>query len=380
MGQKNQHSYTEQQKINYVREFLKSSLSKLAFSRDKKIDRGALARWIDEYEHLAELEEGHLHLGHFVDKTTVQYDEHGKVSRRWLKTSSKTNDLRQSVIKAIEQAKTEIHQYPPLVEPKGYEKGLCHVFPVADAHVGSFASNNGKVTWDLEIAKKYLCTGFDYLNSVSEPCEKVYIINLGDYFHYNKLSAQTEMSGHIIDSDGSPHSMLDVGVFIMTYMIRQALKKHKEVVVDNISGNHDGLMSYALSLIISHAFANDPRVTVILDHNERHYHRFGKVFIGAVHGHRTKDAQLPTLMATERPKDWGDTECRVWYRGHHHKKKSEEFNGCYVEQVRTAAPGGRYADDHGFLSVNELKRDTYHMEDGYQGMRAVGIKKLRRLL
>jgi hypothetical protein len=52
-------------------------------------------------------------------------------------------------------------------------------------------------------------------------------------------------------------------------------------------------------------FHNEPRVEVDLSRMAYRYLRFGKVLIGGHHGHGAKPADLPLLMAVDRPAGLG---------------------------------------------------------------------------
>lgn len=365
MSRKNGHSYTEQEKIDYVREFLNSSLNQINFAKQAGIDRNTLKRWIDLYKPLAELKQGQLHQGHGVERTTVQYDEEGKIQRQWVKTKQETKDLLTAVDQAIERASESVVRYKPLkAKSDKYYENIAAITGIADAHVGAFACEKTGEPWNLDKAYDYMCYAADYLLEKSPESQVAYIFNVGDYFDYYNQKGTTELSGHVLDISGSPYSMLDVGFEILVYFIQSKLQKHNEVIVDNRSGNHDGLMAHVLNKLAYYAFKDEPRVKVNCDHGSRSYHQYGINLFGLVHGHQTKDAQLPLLMAQEQPQMWADTTERLWFRGHHHHHDVQDYGGVKVEQLRTICPPNRYAKEGGWLNHRELKVLTYHKDYG----------------
>jgi hypothetical protein len=111
-------------------------------------------------------------------------------------------------------------------------------------------------------------------------------------------------------------------------------------------------------------YENEPRVHVYDAPTMRHYVRHGKVLIGVVHGHQTRDNSLGGIMATEKAQDWGQTQHRYWYRGHHHQDKVTELAGVKVEQFRTLAPQDAYASGGGYMSGQDMKAIVHHAEHG----------------
>jgi len=134
-----------------------------------------------------------------------------------------------------------------------------------------------------------------------------------------------------------------------------------------------------LAIMLSEAFSDEPRVIIHDEPTRRFYLRHGKVLIGVTHGDRTKDRDLPGIMATERSEDWGLTKHRYYYRGHHHHDERLEFNGCIVEQFRTLAAGDAYAVNSGWLSGRDMKLIVHHAEYGEVARTTCSIDLLRDL-
>ena len=155
-------------------------------------------------------------------------------------------------------------------------------------------------------------------------------------------------------------------------------EKHEIVELVNAPGNHDEVFAHFLNVMFRALYENEPRVVIHDAPATRHYLTHGKCLIGVVHGHQTKDRDLPGIMATERPEEWGKTKHRVFFRGHHHHDNRVEYNGCIVEQMRTLAPGDAYAAGGGYLSGRDMKCIVMHSEFGEQMRLTCGIDVLRR--
>jgi hypothetical protein len=163
----------------------------------------------------------------------------------------------------------------------------------------------------------------------------------------------------------------------MRQCIETALTRHETVEVINAIGNHDEVLSMALSIMLANVYENEPRVIVHDAPTRRHYVRHGKVLIGVTHGDRTKDSDLPGIMAAEKAEDWGQTRHRYFYRGHHHHDTRMEYNGCMVEQFRTLAPGDAYAVGGGWLSGRDMKLIVHHADYGEVARSTCSIDMLR---
>jgi len=137
------------------------------------------------------------------------------------------------------------------------------------------------------------------------------------------------------------------------------------------------VLGMAMGVLLANVYENEPRVIVHDAPTLRHYIRHGKTLLGFVHGDKTKDANLPGIMATEKPEDWGKTRHRYFFRGHHHHDSRVEFNGCIVEQVRTLAANDAYAAGGGYLSGRDMKLIVMHSEHGEVGRTTCSIDMLR---
>ena len=145
--------------------------------------------------------------------------------------------------------------------------------------------------FDLQIAEKLTCGAIDRLIATAPPAENALLLNLGDMYHADNQS-NTSQSGHGLDVDGRWAKVQQVGLRAMLYCIQRLLEKHKRVEVRINRGNHDGHSSYALSLMLSCFFHNEPRVHIDLSPAVAWYYQFGRVLIGSTHGDTLKGKDL----------------------------------------------------------------------------------------
>jgi len=315
----------------------------------------------------------------FIAKTSSLFDAAGTVHQHWVTyrpDAQKEVDLAQAIVDglAMDLPKVKATKAPKVQED------LMTCIPMGDPHFGMYAwAEETGNDFNLDIARQDLCGAIDYLVKQAPPSAICAIINLGDFFHADNLEGKTARSGNVLDMDTRLPKVIQVGVAALRQGIQTALKRHEKVVVINAIGNHDDVLSMALSIMLANIYENEPRVEVYDQPTRRHYLHFGNNLIGVTHGDQTKDRELPGIMATERPSEWGETKHRTWFRGHHHQDKLEEFNGCKVEQFQTLAPGDAYAVGHGYLSGQSMKALVFHKEYGEQGRYVCSIDLLRSL-
>lgn len=134
-----------------------------------------------------------------------------------------------------------------------------------------------------------------------------------------------------------------------------------------------------LALAMQAWFRNEPRVQVDTSPTAFWYFKFGSVLIGTCHGDGPKMTDLPLIMATDKPEDWGACPFRVWHTGHVHHDSLKDYPGCTVETHRTLAPNDAWHKWKGFRSVRELKAINYHRERGEESRVRCGIQMLEAL-
>lgn len=303
----------------------------------------------------------------------------GEAKIQWVKSSADQEARDEAVKEAIEAMCDDLPRLPKRkTKPKIDNDELMTVIPMGDPHFGmySWAAETGE-NFDLEIARRDLCAAVDYLVSQSPPSKRCVLINLGDFFHCDNMKGQTSQSANNLDVDGRLSKVINIGVAALRQCIESALDRHETVEIINVIGNHDEVLSRALDVIFSNTYENEPRVIVHDQPTHRHYIQHGKVLIGTTHGDRTKDRDLPGIMATEKPVQWGETTHRYYYRGHHHHDTLEMFNGCTVEQFSTLAPNDAWHHAGGYLTGRNMKLIVHHKNYGEVARSVCSIDMLK---
>jgi hypothetical protein len=310
---------------------------------------------------------------------SVLYDAEGKVKLQWVKAQA---DKGMEAVKAlVEDLKDDMPRFKPMKRsPVKHERDdLLAVYPMGDPHLGMLAwDKESGDDHNLEIGERELCEAVERLVDSAPNCKEALIANLGDFFHADNLMGETMRSHHKLDTDTRWLKVLRAGIRAMIRCIQSALIKHERVTVINAIGNHDDHSSMMLSTVLAHLFENEPRVSINDAPTIKHYYKFGKVLLGVHHGHTIKKDRLPNQMASDRPKDWGDSEHRYWLTGHiHHDSRREYDGGVIVESFRTLAGKDAWTAQMGYSSGRDMKCIVYHRKFGEVERHTVSVEMLR---
>jgi hypothetical protein len=289
----------------------------------------------------------------------------GKLSSQWIKSAS-DDDQREEIFKDFAESLAQsVKGLAPIGKaPKETADDLLCVYPWGDPHFGMYAWwQDAGADFDLDIAERLTCGAVDRLVSAAPEGSTGLLLNLGDMFHADNQRNVTN-SGHQLDVDGRWAKVQQVGLRAKIHCIRRMLEKHQKVIVRINKGNHDGHSSYALALMLSCFFHNEPRVQVDLSPSLCWYFRFGKVLLGSTHGDTIKGRDMGAVMAADMPQDWGLSTHRYWYVGHVHHKDVKEYPGCIVEYLRTLAARDAWHQGQGYRAGRDMCLIVHHREHG----------------
>lgn len=314
---------------------------------------------------------------------SAYYGPDGERRGHWIKTDRSKDEMYQDLKDHMEELAQEL----PILNKKSFQKpvesSLLAVYPLGDPHIGllTYKPETGQ-NWDLTIAEKTFLPMFDRLVKAAPPCEEALIIDLGDFWHYDAMDQRTVRSGHKVDADGRPSKMVRTGYRILLQMIESALGQHKRVHVKIMPGNHDDLGSIFLRVSLAHVYQNEPRVIVDPSPNVFQYFIWGDNLIGIHHGDKAKLTDLPLVMASDMPEEWGNSKHRYWYVGHFHHDSTRQFagkelHGCKVETFRSIIAAEAYAHEAGYRAGQDGKVLILHEKHGEIQRHTINIDHLR---
>lgn len=255
---------------------------------------------------------------------------------------------------------------PRVAPPKHADEDLLAVYPLGDPHFGMYAwAQEAGDDFDLAEAERLTCSAIDRLVASAPAAHTGLLINLGDFFHADDSRNVTPGHGNTLDVDSRYAKVLQVGLRAVVHCIKAMLAKHQRVVGWMLPGNHDPHASFALALALDAFFSADPRVEIDLSPGMFRYMEFGRVLLGAHHGHTTKAVNLPAVMACDQAEAWGRTRHRHWYCGHvHHKSRDKEHPGVTVETFRTLAARDAWHTGQGYRAGRDANLIVLHREYG----------------
>jgi predicted phosphodiesterase len=318
-------------------------------------------------------EEYEVPQGHVVKGESALLDPDGRVLTKWVKTS-----LAPSQALFVDAMVARFQEYagaaPLLPVQDAQDDALLTVYAIPDLHFGmySWRPETGD-NYDVELATALARQSLGSLVARSAPSRRAVILVLGDFFHQNDQKNATPNSGHRLDVDGRWGRVFEAGAQLSTDMVELVAQKHEEVEVVFIPGNHDEDAAVCLRVALSLFYSKNQRVSVYNEPGLHWYRRFGKVLLGATHGHTMKPSQMAMMLACDRAKDWGETDFRHFFFGHIHHESAREVGPVRVESFNTPAPRDAYAQAGGYRSGRALNALTFHVEHGEVGRHRVNI-------
>ena len=296
--------------------------------------------------------------------TSTLYKD-GKPLVQWVKTAAH-HDQAEEIMRefAIGLAKDFKGLSPITPAPADVADDLLCVYPMGDPHFGLHAWwQDAGEDFDLKMAESLTIGAIDRLIAASPAAGTALLLNLGDMFHADNQRNQSQ-SGHQLDVDGRWAKVQQVGLRATIHSIRRLLEKHRKVIFRINRGNHDGHSSYALALMISCYFHDEPRVEVDLSPATCWYYQFGQNLLGSTHGDTIKGPAMVSVMAADKPVEWGATKYRAWYVGHIHHQDVKEYPGGVVEYFRTLAARDAWHAGQGYRAGRDMRCIVLHKEFG----------------
>lgn len=293
--------------------------------------------------------------------TSTLYNAEGQVVSRWVKTEKKATNWLDLIGRAVVQVATHVKpRQIPHIEPGIYDDSLS-VYPLADLHLGLYASatETGE-TWTLDRAVELYTKTLTRLALGAKIGSSCIIANMGDFTHVDNLMNRTPGHGVSLDVSSRYSEIIAAAIDLAIYAIDLALEVHRHVTVIWQSGNHDEATGIVLQAALKALYAKDKRVYVPSSKSRFYAMKHGAVALGFTHGDTVRRLeQLPLLMATDYPAIWGLTSYRVWHTGHVHHKSVQEFPGCFVETHGSPVARDTWSHDSGYRSQRVLQRIDY---------------------
>lgn len=304
--------------------------------------------------------------GHYLKGVSTYVDGAGSILGQWQKTDVAKEEREAMLRRLASELPTLLtERAEPIEPPKVDAADMLAIYPWGDPHFGLLtrACETGS-TFNIDLAERLTIGAMHDLTQRGPDADEALILNVGDSLHADDSTNRTRRSGHALSVEGDFMAPRRAILRAFNASIRFALQRHKRVKVVSIPGNHDDDSTLWLQCALALWYEHEPRVEVVQSPSIFFWQRFGKVLIGATHGHTTKHEELGAIMANERAEDWGATDHRYMYCGHLHHTIKKEVRGVVVEVFRTLAARTKYEASHGYKSGRDMVRIALHAEDG----------------
>ena len=271
----------------------------------------------------------------------------------------------EEVADAVRSAFDGMKPAKPVKAPEQVLDNLCTVYPLMDAHVGMMAwgRETGGDDYDLSLAATDMRHAFSKVVALTPSSLRAVLVIGGDYFHSDDTRAETPASKHKLDMDGRFFKVLDVGIAIISETIHKLLRKHREVIVRPLRGNHDPHSHLVLTFALSERYRADPRVMIEKDPRDLFMMQWGRCAVFAHHGDKGKPQQMALYLSDVCP-FWSETRHRHYLTGHVHHDAAKDFGPLRWESLRAFCPPDSYAASMGFGGRRALQSLTFDKQDG----------------
>ncbi|MEK9752557.1 MAG: metallophosphoesterase [Rhodospirillaceae bacterium] len=294
------------------------------------------------------------------------YGKDGDLRGQWVKSQVDRERQEEILLEAMQAFASTLPRVEPTPAPGETSDALMACYPIGDHHLGMLAwdEETGGDNYDLSIGEQRLVGAIDHLVATMPPCSESAVVFLGDFLHYDGHESVTPASGHQLDSDSRFSRMVRVAIRCLRYTVEAAKKRHAKVRVIVARGNHDPASSVLMREALAALYEGEPRVEVDVSPRAFHFIEFGANLIGVHHGDKVKPNDLPLLLATDRPAEWGRTKYRAWWTGHVHHDQVKDFPGCTVESFRVLPPGDAWHSESGYRAMSDMKAILLHRDFG----------------
>lgn len=303
--------------------------------------------------------------GHSIKGESALVDADGRVIQRWVKTRNEYSP--QDVVDILKSAFVDYQTPSAVPGPRTFSTDLLTLYPCNDWHINllTWGRETGQ-NWDLKIAERVIGDGIDETVARSPESGLAIVLGGGDLVHADTNDNRTAQSGNVLEADGRHQKGIEVAQRLKVRTIDRVLAKNDRVIVRVLKGNHDEYSATAIAYFLQAWYRNEPRVTVDVDPSLFFWHRFGKVMLGATHGHTVKLKDMASIMAHRRAEDWGATKFRYVHGFHiHHKTQyATEGGGVISESHQAPIPPDAWHFGAGYLSGRSLQSISYHKDYG----------------
>ena len=279
---------------------------------------------------------------------------------------------------SVEAIKEEIEnfaaRYSPAVEEKDHLKGWSTLNPVAyeislpDIHYGKLHDLNL-----TQVEDQYMLIVKDLVRKASGLDIERFVLPIGnDGMNSEGMRRTTTKGTPQEESAGWKDTFRGYWQLITTAV--DFLKEKAPVDIIVISGNHDFERMFYAGDVLSGWYRNDANVTVDNTYSSRKYYEYGQNMIMFTHGDKEKPADMPLIMATEKPEMFARTAHREVHCGHLHKEMVNEYRGIKVRFIPSICPNDEWHKQMGYEAKRTGQAYIWNKFKGLEGYLQANVR------
>lgn len=247
-----------------------------------------------------------------------------------------------STLEELKAAVAEPVPYNPSGDVRSGEE--LFVFSPSDLHLGKLGVDG----YNLEVAyaRVWECADYFFTEARERGINDALIVLGNDWGHIDNPHSQTTRG---TPQDSAPYrEVVRWSAQVARGLVEYFAKEFDRTKVVVVPSNHSKAGDFWLEELLSACFPGR-----VLEAGERTYFTWGQNLVGLEHGDGAKDADLPMIMAKEKPQQWASTKYRYWLTGHlHHLREIDR--GVIICQAPSLSGADRWHDKNGYVLADKL--------------------------
>lgn len=253
-------------------------------------------------------------------------------------------------------------QRNPIVAPVAYEISL------PDIHYGKLHDHTL-----TQVEDQYMITVQELVQKASGLEIERFILPIGnDGMNSEGMRGTTTKGTPQQDSGGWKDTFRGYWQLMTTAI--DYLKEKAPVDVIVVSGNHDYERMFYAGDVLAGWYRNDANVNVDNDYSSRKYYEYGKNMLMFTHGDKEKPADMPLIMATEKPEMFARTKHREVHCGHLHKEMVNEYRGIKVRFIPSICPNDEWHKQMGYEAKRTGQAYIWNKFKGLEGYLQANVR------
>ena len=295
----------------------------------------------------------------------------------WAKTKASHMQMMAMMEEIVHGMKADIPRTKPIKQDKikttDLREALVNTHILTDFHLGmtAWAEETHDENWNIKRAEDFLYNWMVMALAKAEPAKVGFLMQLGDFLHFDSLLPVTPAHRHILDADTRFRKVVRVAIRALRRVISMMLTKYDHLYVVMTEGNHDESSAAILTEAFAAFLECEPRVTIIQEAAPFGAMQFDNVMLGWNHGHKISFEKLDKVLVSRFPEMFGSTVYRAAHMGHFHHRKvkheEKDDNLMTIEQHMTMAAMDAHSANLGYGGKRGAEVISYHREYGEAG-------------